>query len=56
MFSTITGWLKNVLTKAGIDIDPFDSFKAHSARSVSTSKADFCDGIVLDIYLDHKFQ
>ena len=35
--STISGWLKNVLRKAGIDIG---TFKAHSTRSASTSKAD----------------
>ena len=35
--STISGWLKNILKKAGIDIS---TFKAHSTRSASTSKAD----------------
>ena len=34
--STISGRLKNVLRKAGIDIG---TFKTHSPRSVSTSKA-----------------
>ena len=31
--STISGWLKNILKKAGIDIS---TFKAHSTRSAST--------------------
>ena len=35
MSSTITGWLKNILKKAGIDIS---TSKAHSTRSASTSK------------------
>ena len=35
--STISGWLKTVLKKAGIDIS---TFKAHSTRSASTSKVD----------------
>ena len=34
---TISGWLKNVLKKVGIDIS---TFKAHSTRSASTSKVD----------------
>ena len=34
--STISGWLKNILKKAGINIS---TFKAHSSRSASTSKA-----------------
>ena len=38
--STISGWLKNILKKAGIDIS---TFKAHSTRSASTSKADLSD-------------
>ena len=37
MSSNISGWLKNVLKKAGIDRS---TFKAHSTRSASTSKAD----------------
>ena len=35
--ATLLGWLKNVLRKAGMDIG---TFKAHSTRSASTSKAD----------------
>ena len=35
--STISGWLKNVLKKAVVDIS---TFKAYSTRSASTSKAD----------------
>ena len=35
--STISGWLRNVLKKAVIHIS---TFKAHSSRSASTSKAD----------------
>ena len=34
--STISGWLKNVLKKVGIEIS---TFKVHSTRSASTSKA-----------------
>ena len=37
VFFTISDWLKNVLKKAGIDIS---TFKAHSTRSASSSKAD----------------
>ena len=40
VYSTISGWLKNVLRKAGIDIG---TFKAHSTRSPSTSKDDLSD-------------
>ena len=35
--STITGWLRNVLEKPGIDVG---TFRAHSTRSASTSEAD----------------
>ena len=36
VFCTISGWLKTVLMKSGIDTS---NFKAHSTRSASTSKA-----------------
>ena len=37
MSSTISGWLRNILKTAGIDIG---TFKAHLTRSTFTSKAD----------------
>ena len=39
--STISGWLKNDLKKAGIDIS---TFKDHSTRSASASKEDLNGG------------
>ena len=44
--STISGWLKNVLKKAGIDIS---TFKAHSTRSASTSTADLSGALIEEI-------
>ena len=44
--STISGWLKNVLKKAGINIS---TFKAHSTRAVSTSKAELSDAPIEEI-------
>ena len=44
--STISGWLKNILKKAGIDIS---TFKAHSTRSASTSKADLSGAPIEEI-------
>ena len=38
--STLAGWVKIVLRKAGIDTS---QFKAHSCRSVATSKAKAMD-------------
>ena len=53
---TISGWLKNVLKKAEIDIS---TFKAHSTRSASTSKADLCGAPIEEIlkqgYWSNKF-
>ena len=46
MSSTISGWLKNILKKAGIDIS---TFKAHSTRSASTSKADLSGAPIEEI-------
>ena len=46
MSSTISGWLKNILTKAGIDIS---TVKTHSTRSASTSKADLSDAPIEEI-------
>ena len=46
MSSTISGWLKNILTKAGIDTS---IFKANSTRSVSTSKADLSGAPIEEI-------
>ena len=43
---TISGWLKNVLKKAEIDIS---TFKAHSTRSASTSKVDLCGAPIEEI-------
>ena len=44
--STISDWLENVLRKAGINIG---TFKAHSTRSASTSKADFSGAPIEEI-------
>ena len=46
MSSTISGWLKNSLKRAGIDIS---TFKAHSTRSASTSKADLSGAPIEEI-------
>ena len=46
MSSTISGWLKNVPKKAGIDIS---TVKAHSTRSASTSKADLSGAPIEEI-------
>ena len=44
--STISRWIKNVLTEAGIDTK---NFKGHSTRSASTSKAGLAGLSVTDI-------
>ena len=44
--STISGWVKNILKKAGINIS---TFKAHSTRSASTSKADLSGAPIQEI-------
>ena len=44
--TTFSGWLKNVLKKAGIDIS---TFKTHSTRSASTSKADLSGAPIEEI-------
>ena len=44
--STISGWIKNVLREAGIDIK---IFMGHSTRSASTSKAGLAGLSVTDI-------
>ena len=44
--STISGWLKFVLKEAGVNTD---TFKAHSVRSASSSKASFSGLSVKDI-------
>ena len=44
--SSISGWLKTILMKSGVDTG---SSKAHSTRSTSTSKADFQGASTEDI-------
>ena len=46
MSSTISGWLKNVLKKAGINIG---TFKSHSTRSTSTFKVDLSGASIKEI-------
>ena len=43
--NTITGWMKNTLSKSGINVSIFTS---RSTRSASTSKAKF-SGLLVDI-------
>ena len=38
MSSTVSGWVKKLLKRAGVDTK---TFKSHSTRSASTSKAGF---------------
>ena len=42
--STISEWVKTVLMKSGVDIG---TFKAHSTRTSSTSKAG-CQGVPIE--------
>ena len=46
MSSTISGWLKNILKKAGIYVS---TFKAHSTRSASISKPDLSGAPIEEI-------
>ena len=44
--STVSGWLKNILMKSGVDTG---AFNAHSTKSVSTSKAALSGASIEDI-------